>query len=130
MKVRAPVQRVLDAIDSALTYSRTALDIDKLVAARLCLVETSQPTHGSSTALKGQRRAFAKWCPKCERARARGLFNRNAAKRDGMQTICRECQRRVYQEHGYGPGGPLVDATYEEGKPQREPPWAAGRQGA
>lgn len=90
---------VLLAIDQALEEAPTPLEIDKLVAARMCLVDVTWPTSGSSTEPDTQRRAFVKWCSGCSTAKPSHAFNRNRRKRDGRQDVCRKCQRRIYQEH-------------------------------
>lgn len=87
------------AIDAALEDAVSAFDVDKLEAARQVLTETEVPVLGTSTRRRAQRRAFAKWCPKCERAKPRGAFNRNRRKKDGLQDVCRLCQKTLYQEH-------------------------------
>jgi hypothetical protein len=97
--VASPIQRVLDVIDLAILDAEEAFDLDKLAAARLCLSAVTVPTLGSSTGQRGQRRAFVKWCPKCEAPRPGAAFNRNRRNRDGLQSVCRACQRRIYQEH-------------------------------
>ncbi len=91
--MRRSLQIVLDAIDQALLDAGDQIDVDKLVAARQCLIETRY------VVVKGRRRVFVKYCPKCDTPKPVFLFNRNASKKDGLQTICRGCQRDTYQEH-------------------------------
>jgi hypothetical protein len=38
--------------------------------------------------------ADRKRCPSCEQAKPRSEFSRNAARPDGLQSTCKECQRK------------------------------------
>lgn len=39
-----------------------------------------------------------KWCPKCETHKLHKEFNKNKARSDGLNSICRGCQRVKYRE--------------------------------
>lgn len=40
-----------------------------------------------------------KWCPKCQRLLDVSAFTINRSRRDGLQRVCRDCQREYVRSH-------------------------------
>jgi len=44
-----------------------------------------------------------KRCGRCGQTKPRGAFHRNASRRDGLQSVCKECRRALDRERRRGP---------------------------